>query len=80
VNYTLSLVLEGNTGLTQRLQHNADGTFQTRSDQAEYEELMKQLNIQRHVLRANMVWDMPDLVSDSGAMLVLGYMGNDWQL
>ena len=67
-NYTLALQLVGNTGTQKRLQHAADGTISIRADQAEYEELMKDLNPQRHVLKANAVWDMPDYnTSGSGA-------------
>jgi hypothetical protein len=80
VNYTWSILLEGNTGLSTRLQHNADGSFQERADQGAYEDLNKQLAIQPHVLRANFVWDLPDLVADGGAKRALGYILNDWQL
>jgi hypothetical protein len=31
-------------------------------------------------MRGNFVWDMPDLVADSGAKRALGYILNDWQL
>ena len=34
-NYTLGLVLDGNTGLQQRFQHAADGTVSVRSDQGQ---------------------------------------------
>jgi hypothetical protein len=89
INYTLGLVLEGNTGLRPndsqqalRLQHNADGSYSVRSDQAEYEELFKQLNLQRHVVKANAVWDMPDLTTSGAgaAKKTVGYIVNDWQL
>jgi hypothetical protein len=80
VNYTWSILLEGNTGLFTRLQHNPDGSFQERADQQAYEDLNKQLAIQPHVLRGNFVWDMPDLVADGGAKRALGYLLNDWQL
>jgi hypothetical protein len=80
INYTWSIMLEGNTGLNTRLQHNADGTFGPRADQEKYEELFKQLAIQPHVVRGNFVWDMPDLVADGGAKRVVGYIINDWQL
>jgi hypothetical protein len=83
VNYTLGLSLEGNTGLQKRLQHDPNtGAISVRADQAEYEELNKQLNLQRHVMNANAVWDMPDLqTSGSGAgKKALGYILNDWQL
>jgi hypothetical protein len=81
INYTLGLVLEGNTALAQRLVHNADGSVALRSDQAQYEEQFKQLNLQRHVVKANAVWDMPDLsLSDGGAKRIVGHLVNDWQL
>ncbi len=81
-NYTLGLVLEGNTGLTQRFQHAADGTVSVRSDQGQYEELFKQLNLQRHLMKLNAVWDMPDmnLSGASTGKQVIGHIVNDWQL
>jgi carboxypeptidase family protein len=82
VNYTLGLVLDGNTGLQQRFVHGADGSVTLRSDQAAYEELNKQLNLQRHVVKANAVWDMPDMATSGAgaAKKTLGYIINDWQL
>jgi hypothetical protein len=81
VNYTLGLVLEGNTGLVQRFVHGADGSVSLRPDQGQYEEMFKQLNLQRHVMKANAVWDMPDLsLADGGAKRLVGYLVNDWQL
>jgi hypothetical protein len=81
-NYTLALSLTGNTGLQRRLQHATDGTISLRADQAEYEELNKDLNPQRHVMKANGVWDLPDFdTSGSGAgMKTVGYIFNDWQI
>jgi hypothetical protein len=79
-NYTWSMFLEGNWGLVQRLEHGADGSIRERADQGAYEELNKNLAIQPHVWRGNFVWDMPDLVADSGAKRALGYLLNDWQL
>jgi hypothetical protein len=82
INYTLGLVLEGNTGLARRFQHAADGSVSLRSDQAQYEELFKQLNLQRHFVKANAVWDMPDLTTSGAgaAKKTVGYIVNDWQL
>ena len=79
-NYVLSLSFEGNTGLTKRLQHNADGSFSVRADQAEYEELNKQLNLQRHVVKANWVWSLPKIPTNGAAMKAVGLVVNDWQL
>jgi hypothetical protein len=80
VNYTLSLSLTGNTGLTKRLTHNADGSISVRSDQAEYEELNEMLNLQRHLLKANWVWNLPRLPTPNAAMKAVGLVLNDWQL
>ena len=81
-NYTLALSLTGNTGTQKRLQHAADGTISLRADQAEYEDLMRDLNPPRHVLKANAVWDLPDFnTSGTGAgMKTVGYILNDWRI
>jgi hypothetical protein len=80
VNYVLSLSFTGNTGLTQRLQHNADGTVSVRADQAEYEALNDMLNLQRHLVKANWVWNLPKIPTDNAAMKAVGLVVNDWQL
>ncbi len=79
-HYTLSLSLTGNTGLVQRLQHAPDGTFSIRADQAEYEELNKMLGLRRHFLKANAVWDLPDISASSGRLRAVGLVLNNWQL
>ena len=80
VNYVLSLSFTGNTGLQKRLQHNPDGSYSVRSDQADYEKLNERLNLQRHLLKANWVWDLPDLKTGNTAGKALGYLINDWQV
>ncbi len=60
-NYVLSLSFTGNTGLQKRLQHNADGSYSVRADQADYEALNNTLNLQRHLIKLNWVWDLPRL-------------------
>jgi hypothetical protein len=79
VNYVLSLSFTGNTGLQKRLQHAADGSVSVRADQAQYEDLLQDLNLQRHLIKGNWVWDMPDLRASGAAMKTLGYIVNDWQ-
>jgi hypothetical protein len=78
--YTLGLSWEGNIGLLQRLQHNPDGTFALRPDQAEYEELNKNMGNRRHLLKANFLWDLPDLSSTNSGMRAIALVLNDWQL
>jgi Carboxypeptidase regulatory-like domain len=82
VNYTLGLTWYGNTGLQQRLQHAPDGTISIRADQAEYEELNRDLALQRHVAKFNAVWDLPDLNTGASgaAKKTVGWIVNDWQL
>ena len=81
VNYTLGLSLVGNTGLQQRLVHDyTTGAVSISSDQAAYEALNKNLNNRRHSLKANWVWDLPDLKSENSGLRALGYVVNDWQL
>jgi hypothetical protein len=80
VNYVLSLSFTGNTGLTQRLQHKADGSFSIRSDQAQYEKLFEQLNLQRHLAKANWVWSLPKMPTPNAGLKALGLVINDWQL
>jgi hypothetical protein len=83
VNYTLGLSFTGNTGLpgnVQRLQHSPDGTVSLRADNAQWEDLMKNLDLRRHTIVANAVWDLPDMTADSGGKRVVAAILNDWQL
>ncbi len=80
LNYTLGISWEGNIGLLQRLQHSPDGTYSLRADQAEYEEMNKDQGNRRHLLKANFLWDLPDISSTSGAMKAVGLLVNDWQV
>ncbi len=80
MNYVLSLSFKGNTGLVERLQHAADGSVSIRSDQAAYEDLFSELNLQRHLFKANFVWDLPKLPPSNGGEKAIGYVINDWQL
>jgi hypothetical protein len=77
-NYSLGLSFKGNTGLQMRLQHAADGTISIRSDQAAYEALNENLAMQKHVIKAYAVWDMPDAPSKLGALGKI--LLSDWQL
>ena len=44
-----------------RLQHNADGTFSDRADQAQADELLGNFIPVKHNIKGNFVWDLPDL-------------------
>jgi hypothetical protein len=80
VNYVLSMSFTGNTGLQKRLQHAADGSVSTRADQADYEALNETLNLQRHFVKANWVWDLPDYTADNTPAKVIGAVINNWQV
>ena len=77
-NYTWGISFKGNTGLQTRLQHNADGSFSVRPDQAEYEKLNETLDRRPHYLKANAVWSLPHVPSSFGR--AVGLILNDWQI
>ena len=79
-NYTLTLSDKGTTGVPLRLNHNPDGSFYVRDDQARFNELMSDPGLQRHVVKLNAVWDLPDMTASSGSMKVLAAVVNDWQV
>ena len=78
-NYTLSLSDNGTTGVPLRLQHNADGSFFVREDQAVFNDLMKNQGLQRHIIKANFIWDLPDWET-TGSKRIAAAIVNDWQL
>jgi hypothetical protein len=80
MNYTRSLRTIGNTSAQLRLQHNPDGSFVVRDDQAQLEELLRDTGNRPHVIRANFVWELPGIPTGSTAGKVAGAVINDWQL
>jgi hypothetical protein len=76
-NYTYGISLKGNTGLSQRYQHAADGALSLRPDQQQYEDLMSTLDRRPHFLIANAVWNSPDV---GGAGRFVRELLRDWQL
>ncbi|MGH9370723.1 MAG: hypothetical protein ACRD15_04255, partial [Vicinamibacterales bacterium] len=77
-NDTISLYDHQNTGA--RLQHNPDGSYSLRADQAEADELLGTTVGNHHTLKANFVWDLPDIRASRPALRALGLLANDWQL
>ena len=57
--------------------HSADGSFVLRDDQDEFEKLNETLDRRPHSLKANAVWDLPN-VDSMGK--VVGAILNDWRL
>jgi hypothetical protein len=62
-----------------RLQHNADGSYSIRSDQAEADELLGTAVNTRHIMKGNFVWDLPDIRSTRPAFKAIGLLVNDWR-
>ena len=62
------------------LQHNPDGTFSDRADQAQADELLGNHAPLKHNFKGNFVWDLPDIHGSSGTRAAVGYIVNDWQL
>jgi hypothetical protein len=88
-NYTLTLKDEGTSGIGSgfngqgagiRLDHNPDGSYHVRADQAAFDELNKNQGLRRHLVKASFVWDLPDIDRSSGAKRILSAVLNDWQL
>jgi hypothetical protein len=90
-NYTYGISFTGNAGMATtttvgdpgiglRLQHAADGTYSVRADQEQFEELMKDMGNQPHTIRANAIWDMPDLEASGTGTRIASIVLNDWQL
>jgi hypothetical protein len=63
-----------------RLQHSADGSYVIRDDQAVADDLLGNNNPVRNVMRANFIWDLPDLRSSQSGLKAIGYVLNDWQI
>ena len=62
------------------LQHNADGTYAFRADQDKADELLTTFIPNKHIIKGNFVWDLPDLRRTATALKALGLVINDWQL
>jgi len=81
VNWTWSLADDGTTTLQPRYQHATDGTVSLRSDWDEYVELNKSQGTPTHVVKADFVWDLPDVTQASNTLMhVVAAVANDWQL
>ena len=70
-----------------RFDHQADGSFVRRADEAEAQKLLGNQfpgNVgaaqSMHVMKGSAVWDLPDLDSSQSFLKALAYVVNDWQL
>ena len=67
------------TARSARLQHNADGSYSIRADQAEADRLLGRTVRNRHIMKGNFIWDLPDIKSERTAWKALGLIVNDWR-
>jgi hypothetical protein len=77
-NDTIMLSSEGSTAA--RLQHNPDGSYSLRADQADADALLGRTIDRRHSMKAHFVWDLPDLTATGASRRALALVVNDWQV
>jgi hypothetical protein len=63
-----------------RLQHNADGTFSFRSDQQKANDMLTAVIPNKHIIKGNFVWDLPDFQGTTSGRRAIGWVINDWQV
>jgi hypothetical protein len=81
VSWTWSISDKGSTGLQPRYQHDANGQVSLRDDWDQYVKLMGNQGTPKHILKANWVWDFPNLsYGNSMGTRVLAAVLNDWVL
>jgi hypothetical protein len=69
-----TIVLQQKSFTGARLQHNPDGTFSYRSDQAQADELLGNYVATRHRFKGNFVWEIPGLKNNGN---LLKWVTND---
>jgi hypothetical protein len=77
LNDTISLSDHQSTGA--RLQHNPDGSFSLRSDQAEADARLGATVNNRHIMKGNFIWDPPRVRSRRAVLKSVGLVVNDWR-
>lgn len=77
-NDTIVLAQKGSTNA--RLQHNADGTYSERADQATADELLGNFVPTRHTMKASFTWAPANITPGTTIRKVLGWALNNWQI
>jgi hypothetical protein len=65
-------VLYDHASAAPRLQHAADGSYSVRSDQDQADKMFSAIIPNKHLLKGNFVWDLPDLKMSQPALKALG--------
>jgi len=68
------------SSVNPRLQHNPDGSLSIRSDQAAAQDLLGNNHPQTHVMRGNVIWQLPTIKSQAAGLKALGYLVNNWSV
>ena len=63
-----------------RYDHNPDGTYTVRADQATAAALFADQGLTRHIITSTAVWSLPKVKTDSSTMKAVGAVINDWQV
>ena len=63
-----------------RLQHNADGSYAFRADQAQATDMLSAVIPNRHIVKGHFVWDLPDVHGTTPVVKAVALAVNDWQL
>lgn len=77
--FTDTITLSDRGSTAARLQHALDGSFSYRDDQAEADRLLR-AEPARHTMKANVVWALPRISTQNGALRPLALLANDWQV
>jgi len=78
--FTDTISLSDRQQAAARLQHNPDGSITERPDQAIADTLLGDNHPQTHIMRANFVWQLPQISASDGAMKAVGAVVNGWNL
>jgi len=63
-----------------RINHNADGTYVVRPDNATAIAMFGDRGDTKHIIKGNFVWQLPRLRAEDKVLKSVGYVINDWQL
>ena len=75
-----TITLSDVASILPRYDHGPDGQVVLRADQDEAQELLGDQGFRRHLMKAQFVWDLPDVRSSNRGVKALGLVVNDWQL
>jgi carboxypeptidase family protein len=78
VNDTISLYDHQSTGV--RLQHDAEGRYSVRADQAQADRLLGRAVGNRHIIKGNAIWELPHVSGGGRVVRTVAEVVNGWRL